>query len=102
MISITREQGSHRQFQRENDMERGKAGGGRLVRGSTERRERKSMKIVSLNVGLPREVLWHGRSVTTGIYKEPAAGGVARPEMQFAGRPPRGLGGPGGRRTRGS
>jgi MOSC domain-containing protein YiiM len=32
------------------------------------------MKIVSLNVGVPREVLWHGRSVTTGIYKEPVAG----------------------------
>jgi MOSC domain-containing protein YiiM len=35
------------------------------------------MKIVSLNVGLPREVLWHGRSVTTGIYKEPVAGRLA-------------------------
>jgi MOSC domain-containing protein YiiM len=32
------------------------------------------MKIVSLNVGLPREVVWHGRSVTTGIYKEAVAG----------------------------
>jgi len=29
------------------------------------------MKMVSLNVGLPREVMWHGRTVTTGIYKEP-------------------------------
>jgi MOSC domain-containing protein YiiM len=29
------------------------------------------MNIVSLNVGLPRDVLWHGRTVTTGIYKEP-------------------------------
>jgi len=35
------------------------------------------MKIVSLNVGLPREVLWHGRPVTTGIYKSPVAGRVA-------------------------
>ena len=35
------------------------------------------MKIISLNVGLPREVLWHGRSVTTGIYKEPLARRVA-------------------------
>ena len=32
------------------------------------------MKIVSVNVGLPREVLWHGRAVTTGIYKDPVAG----------------------------
>jgi MOSC domain-containing protein YiiM len=35
------------------------------------------MKIVSLNVGMPREVKWHGRSVETGIFKEPVAGRVA-------------------------
>src|ERR1700687_6235757 len=35
------------------------------------------MKMISLNVGLPREVIWHGRSVTTGIYKEPVEGRVA-------------------------
>jgi MOSC domain-containing protein YiiM len=29
------------------------------------------MKLISVNVGLPREVIWHGRSVTTGIFKEP-------------------------------
>ncbi len=29
------------------------------------------MKIVSLNVGLPREVVWHGQPVTTGIFKSP-------------------------------
>jgi MOSC domain-containing protein YiiM len=29
------------------------------------------MNVVSLNVGLPRQVEWHGRPVTTGIYKEP-------------------------------
>src|SRR5690349_8252641 len=34
------------------------------------------MKIVSLNVGLPVEVTWMGRTVTTGIYKEPVAGRV--------------------------
>ncbi|MFN7995044.1 MAG: MOSC domain-containing protein [Bryobacteraceae bacterium] len=32
------------------------------------------MKIVSLNVGLPREVEWRGAKVTTAIYKEPVAG----------------------------
>jgi MOSC domain-containing protein YiiM len=31
------------------------------------------MKIVSLNVGLPREVQWHGQAVTTGIFKSPTA-----------------------------
>lgn len=35
------------------------------------------MKIVSLNVGLPREVTWRGAAVTTGIYKHPVAGRVA-------------------------
>jgi MOSC domain-containing protein YiiM len=34
------------------------------------------MKIVSLNVGLPREVTWHGHVVETGIFKEPVAGRV--------------------------
>ena len=35
------------------------------------------MKLVSVNVGLPREVPWHGMTVTTGIFKEPVAGRVA-------------------------
>jgi MOSC domain-containing protein YiiM len=34
------------------------------------------MKIVSINVGLPREVAWKGRRVVTGIFKEPVAGRV--------------------------
>ncbi len=43
------------------------------------------MEIVSLNVGLPREVLWHGRSVTTGIYKEPVNGRVALRRLNLDG-----------------
>src|SRR6185295_9472256 len=35
------------------------------------------MTVRSVSVGLPREVLWHGRPVTTGIYKEPIDGRVA-------------------------
>jgi MOSC domain-containing protein YiiM len=35
------------------------------------------MRIVSLNVGMPREVMWHVRSVATGIFKEPVVGRVA-------------------------
>jgi MOSC domain-containing protein YiiM len=35
------------------------------------------MKIVSVNTGLPRDVTWHGRIVTTGIFKEPVKGRVA-------------------------
>jgi len=32
---------------------------------------------VSVNVGLPRDVVWHGRTVTTGIYKAPVDRRVA-------------------------
>jgi MOSC domain-containing protein YiiM len=35
------------------------------------------MMLVSVNCGLPRTVVWHGRQVTTGIYKEPVDGRVA-------------------------
>jgi MOSC domain-containing protein YiiM len=34
------------------------------------------MKIVSLNVSRPRLVMWHGQSVSTGIYKVPVEGRV--------------------------
>jgi MOSC domain-containing protein YiiM len=33
-------------------------------------------KIISVNVGLPRDVVWHGRDVTTGIFKEPVVARV--------------------------
>jgi MOSC domain-containing protein YiiM len=32
------------------------------------------MRLVSVNVGLPRDVNYHGRIVRTGIFKEPVAG----------------------------
>jgi MOSC domain-containing protein YiiM len=35
------------------------------------------MRLISVNGGLPRDVLWHGRTVTTGIYKDPVEGRVA-------------------------
>src|SRR6185437_5842066 len=35
------------------------------------------MKLVSLHCGLPREVPWHGQSVTTSIYKAPVPGRIA-------------------------
>jgi MOSC domain-containing protein YiiM len=35
------------------------------------------MRVLSVNVGLPREVTWRGKPVTTGIYKQPVAGRVA-------------------------
>jgi MOSC domain-containing protein YiiM len=35
------------------------------------------MRILSINVGLPREVEWKGKTVTTGIFKEPVQGRIA-------------------------
>ena len=34
------------------------------------------MRVVSVNVGLPRSVRWKGREVTTGIFKKPVAGRI--------------------------
>jgi MOSC domain-containing protein YiiM len=34
------------------------------------------MKVVSINVGLPREVEWRGKTVRTSIFKEPVTGRV--------------------------
>jgi len=44
-----------------------------------------TMKVVSVNVGLPREVSWHGRIVTTGIFKAPVSGRVALRKLNFDG-----------------
>jgi MOSC domain-containing protein YiiM len=35
------------------------------------------MKLISVNTGLPRDVTWHGKNVTTAIYKQPIEGRVA-------------------------
>ena len=43
------------------------------------------MKIFSVNVGLPREVVWMGVTVQTAIFKEPVAGAVAIRELNLAG-----------------
>jgi MOSC domain-containing protein YiiM len=31
------------------------------------------MKLISVNVGFPREVIWKGKTVSTGIFKEPVS-----------------------------
>jgi MOSC domain-containing protein YiiM len=36
----------------------------------------KAMKLLSIQVGLPREVRWQRRTVSTGIFKEPVQGPV--------------------------
>jgi len=43
------------------------------------------MKLVSVNTGMPREVSWHGRIVTTAIFKEPAKGRVALRKLNLDG-----------------
>ena len=43
------------------------------------------MKIVSLNTGLPREVLWRGRLVTTGIFKQPVEGRIPLRKLNLDG-----------------
>ena len=49
-----------------------------------------SASLISVNVGLPREVEWRGKRVRTGIWKEPVAGPGARGEAQpRRGRPGR-------------
>ena len=46
---------------------------------------RTTMKIVSVNVGIPREVIWQGVTVQTGIFKEPVAGPVTINKLNLAG-----------------
>jgi MOSC domain-containing protein YiiM len=43
------------------------------------------MRVVSVNVGLPREFDWLGRRVRTGIFKAPVAGRVALRRHNLAG-----------------
>lgn len=43
------------------------------------------MKVVSLNVGLPREVAWRGKSVRTSIFKHAVEGRLRVDTCNFAG-----------------
>jgi MOSC domain-containing protein YiiM len=43
------------------------------------------MKVLSVNVGLPREVMWRGKQVRTGIYKEAMTGRVALRRLNLDG-----------------
>src|ERR1700693_1649165 len=49
--------------------------------------------VVSVNVGLPRDVAWQGRTVRTAIWKKPMAGRVFAGRAHLAGGGPRGPGG---------
>jgi len=43
------------------------------------------MKLISVNIGLPRDVTWHGRIVNTGIFKQPIQGRVALRKLDLDG-----------------
>ncbi len=43
------------------------------------------MKILSVNVGLPKEVTWQGKLVTTGIFKKPVDGPVTMRTLNLDG-----------------
>jgi MOSC domain-containing protein YiiM len=43
------------------------------------------MKLISVNVGLPREVTWKGKPVRTGIFKEPVNARVMVRELNLDG-----------------
>jgi len=43
------------------------------------------MKLVSVNVGLPREVTWRGRNTTTAIFKQPVSGRIAMRKLNLDG-----------------
>jgi MOSC domain-containing protein YiiM len=49
------------------------------MEGSTE------MKLASVNIGLPRDVIWRGQIVTTGIYKQPVEGRVVLRKLNLDG-----------------
>jgi MOSC domain-containing protein YiiM len=44
-----------------------------------------ALQVLSVNVGLPRTVAWKGRTVVTGIFKEPVAGSVAIRRLNLEG-----------------
>jgi MOSC domain-containing protein YiiM len=43
------------------------------------------VKLISVNVGLPRTVTWQGKIVTTGIFKEPVSGPVRLHKLNLEG-----------------
>jgi MOSC domain-containing protein YiiM len=42
-------------------------------------------QVLSVNVGQPRAVVWKGRMVVTGIFKEPVAGRIAIKRLNLEG-----------------
>src|SRR4051794_40406268 len=42
-------------------------------------------KLLSVNVGLPRDITWNGRTVHTGFWKEPVSGPVMAHRLNLEG-----------------
>ena len=56
--------------------------------GEGEEKERivaNEMKVISLNVSLPKVVHWKGQEIATGIFKEPVSGPVLLRRLDFDG-----------------
>jgi MOSC domain-containing protein YiiM len=47
--------------------------------------ENRAMKVISVNVGLPREVVWKGKPVLTGIFKAPVEGRIKMRSLNLDG-----------------
>src|SRR5215813_11894779 len=47
--------------------------------------EARPMKVISVNVGLPRTVQWKGEAVSTGIFKAPVSGRIQLRTLNFDG-----------------
>lgn len=45
----------------------------------------RDITLIAVNTGLPREVTWHGRTVTTGIFKQPVEGRIALRRLNLDG-----------------
>lgn len=43
------------------------------------------MRVISVNVGLPREVIWKGKTVLTGIFKKPVEGRIRMRSLNLDG-----------------
>lgn len=53
-------------------------------------------RLLSVNVGLPRDITWRGRTVHTGVYKDPVQGRCGVRRLNLAGDGQGDLGGHGG------
>src|SRR5438105_15380524 len=47
---------------------------GRIPDGRSDRRRLRMARLLSVNVGMPRDIEWRGRTVHTGIWKAPVQG----------------------------